>query len=227
MANVHWADGTRFDLKAIRKRTLEVGALLVIDGTQSVGALPFDINDIQPDALICAGYKWLLGPYSSAVAYFGPHFDEGEPVEENWINRRDSEDFAGLVNYQSEYRDKALRYSVGEQSNFILVPMLQRAIRQLNDWGPFNIQNYCSTLTSGPIAALQSMGISVENEHYRSAHLFGLRIPENMNMEHLSNEFKKNDLFISIRGNAIRVSFNVFNDENDMDKLVEIIKKAL
>src|SRR5690606_40138152 len=45
IGHVHWADGTRFDLEAIRKRTREVGALLVIDGTQSVGALPFDVQD--------------------------------------------------------------------------------------------------------------------------------------------------------------------------------------
>ena len=50
---------------------------LVVDGTQSVGALPFDVGQIQPDALICATYKWLLGPYSLGLSYFGPRFDEG------------------------------------------------------------------------------------------------------------------------------------------------------
>ena len=226
IGNVHWADGTKFDLRAIRRKTQEVGALLVVDGTQSVGALPFDIQDIRPDALICAGYKWLLGPYSIALAYLGPYFDNGDPIEENWINRRNSEDFAGLVNYVHDYRDKALRYAMGEQSNFILTPMLHQAIEQLNEWGPANIQSYCARWTSDPIRELQSLGISVENERYRGAHLFGLRTPHNMDMENLSEQFKKNNIFISIRGNAIRVAFNVYNDENDMDKLVEIIKKA-
>lgn len=58
LGHVHWADGTRFNLEAIRKRTREVNALLMIDGTQSVGALPFDVQKIQPDALVCGGYKW-------------------------------------------------------------------------------------------------------------------------------------------------------------------------
>ncbi|NBC06158.1 MAG: aminotransferase class V-fold PLP-dependent enzyme, partial [Bacteroidetes bacterium] len=69
LAHVHWADGTLFDLPAIRQRATEAGALLVIDGTQSVGALPFDIQEIQPDALICAAYKWLMGPYTTGLAY--------------------------------------------------------------------------------------------------------------------------------------------------------------
>lgn len=58
--HIHWIYGIKFDLEAISKRCKEVGALLVIDGTQSVGILDFDLQRIQPDALICAGYKWLL-----------------------------------------------------------------------------------------------------------------------------------------------------------------------
>ncbi|MFT5893131.1 MAG: selenocysteine lyase/cysteine desulfurase, partial [Dokdonia sp.] len=46
MGHVHWADGTLFDLVSIRKRAHEVGAKLIIDGTQSVGALPFSVKEI-------------------------------------------------------------------------------------------------------------------------------------------------------------------------------------
>ena len=65
IGHVHWSDGTLFDLKKIRERLDEVGGLLIIDGTQSVGALPFSVKEFKPDALICGGYKWLLGPYST------------------------------------------------------------------------------------------------------------------------------------------------------------------
>ena len=88
---VHWADGTQFDLERVSARARECDALLVVDGTQSVGASPFDVERIRPDALVCAGYKWLLGPYSVGLAYFGPAFDDGTPLEENWIARRGSE----------------------------------------------------------------------------------------------------------------------------------------
>jgi len=76
-----------FNLVEIRKRTKDVGAALIIDGTQSVGALPFDVQQIQPDALICGGYKWLFGPYSMGVGYISEMFDNGKPVEESWMNR--------------------------------------------------------------------------------------------------------------------------------------------
>ncbi len=87
LGHVHWADGTLFDLKAIRQRTKEVGAALVIDGTQSIGALPFSVKDFEPDAVIVAGYKWLMGPYSLGVAYYGEYLSDGQPIENNWMNR--------------------------------------------------------------------------------------------------------------------------------------------
>ena len=43
LGHVHWTDGTQFDLEAIGARAREVGAALVVDGTQSVGAMPFDV----------------------------------------------------------------------------------------------------------------------------------------------------------------------------------------
>jgi len=61
LGHVHWTDGTKFDLDAIGARAREVGAALVIDGTQSVGALPFDVAAVQPDALVRATYKWRMG----------------------------------------------------------------------------------------------------------------------------------------------------------------------
>ena len=79
MGAVHWTDGTVFDIDAIAARTREVGAYLVIDGTQSVGAMDFDVARIRPDALICSGYKWLMGPYSIGLAYFGPRLPGRRP----------------------------------------------------------------------------------------------------------------------------------------------------
>ncbi len=223
LGNVHWADGTLFNLKEIRKRTREVGALLVIDGTQSVGALPFDVKEIQPDALVCAGYKWLMGPYSLGLAYYGEYFDQGKPVEENWINRLHSENFAGLVNYEINYQPGALRYEVGEHSNFILLPMLLEAVKQINQWKPKVIQQYCASITRKPITILQEAGYWVENEKFRGHHLFGVRLPAHAEVDKIKKTLQKNKISVSFRGDAIRVSPNLYNSEADLMKLVRVL----
>jgi len=223
MGNVHWADGTLFNLKEIRKRTLEVGALLIIDGTQSVGALAFDMKSIQPDALIVAGYKWLLGPYSIGFAYYGPYFDNGVPIEENWINRLHSEDFASLINYESEYQAGALRYEVGEHSNFILVPMMLASLKQINAWGPKNIQEYCDKISKKAVSMLRENGFWIEDDKFRARHLFGVRIPADKDIKKVKDKLKRNKISVSYRGDAIRVAPNVYNQEKELMKLTSIL----
>ena len=223
LGHVHWADGTLFDLKAIRKRSQEAGALLVIDGTQSVGALPLDVKQIQPDALVCGGYKWLMGPYAIGLAYYGPYFDKGKPIEENWINRLNSEDFTGLVNYESDYQPGALRYDVGERSNFILAPMMLAALRQINIWKPKSIQTYCDHITRKGIALLRSKGFWIEEDACRAHHLFGIRPPSGVTMKNVRANLKKNHIAVSFRGDAIRVSPHLYNQEKDILKLANTL----
>lgn len=223
LGHVHWADGTLFDLKAIRKKTREVGAMMIIDGTQSVGAMPFDVQEFEPDALVCAGYKWLMGPYSIGLAYYGPAFDGGQPIEDNWINRYESENFANLVNYQDGYQPGALRYEVGEHSNFILLPMLLEAVKQIRKWGVENIQTYCKELSAPFLDQISGMGYQVEDESYRSAHLFGIRLGAKHNLEKLQKSLKANKVSVSVRGSAIRIAPNVYNDKLDFKRLLRAL----
>jgi len=223
LGNVHWADGTLFNLTEIRKRTRDVGAALIVDGTQSVGALPFDVQQVQPDALICGGYKWLLGPYSLGIGYYGEMFDNGNPVEESWMNRLNAEDFRALVNYQSAYKSGSLRYEVGEHSNFIHVPMMIEAVKLINTWKPSNIQKYCKSITKDAVKELHNAGFWIEDEDSRGQHLFGIRLPEGMDLDKIIPRFKKKKVFVSFRGNAIRVAVNIFNTKSDIDKLVDLL----
>ena len=227
LPEVHWTDGTRFDLLAIGARAREQGAAFIIDGTQSIGALPFDITRIQADAVVCAAYKWLFGPYSIGAAYFGPRFADGDPLEYTWIARKGSENFRELVNYTDEYQPGALRYDVGEYSNFILVPMFAAALEQVLEWTPEAIQEYCAELTRGPLAAASELGFTIEDQAWRGAHLFGMRAPRGLDLGVLNQELQRRGVFASLRGSALRVSPNVYNDADDLEALMDGLKAAV
>jgi len=218
--NVHWTDGTLFDLKKVRRRTNDVNAYLIIDGTQSIGALPFSVSEIQPDALICAGYKWLMGSYGLGMAYFGEKFHHGMPIENNWMNHEGSENFANLVNYNENFKPKAGRFDMGESSNFILTPMLSEAIRQLLNWKPDNIQNYCQNITEDIFPILHQRGYFVEDSKHRAQHLFGIYLPETSSMDTIKSRLSHEKIVVSFRGNAIRVAPNVYNSKGDLEKLL-------
>lgn len=223
LGSVHWTDGTRFDLEQVGKITHKKGALFVIDGTQSVGAFPFDVNKIQPDALICAAYKWLMGPYGSALGYFGPRLLDGIPLEEGWIVRKNSEKFGGLVDYEEEYKPGALRFDMGERSHFINLPMVAAALKQVNEWTPEAIQTYCQNLCSETIPELRENGFQIEDEKWRGHHMFGVRLPNHINMDELNEKLTENRIYVSVRGSSVRVSPHVYNTQRD----VNVFRKAL
>lgn len=227
LGSVHWADGTRFDLEKIGDLTREKDALFVIDGTQSVGAMPFDVNTIQPDALICAGYKWLLGPYGTSIGYFGPRLSDGKPLEEGWIVRKNSENFGGLVEYEEEYQPGALRFDMGERSHFINLPMMAEALKQVNAWTPEVIQSYCKNLCSETVAELREKGFRIEDEEWRGHHMFGIRLPKSVSMDQLKNKLSENHVHVSVRGSSVRVSPHLYNEDSDVDMLKNALLSLL
>lgn len=219
LPHVHWTDGTLFDLEAVGARAREIGAALVVDGTQSVGALPFDVDRVQPDALVCAAYKWLLGPYSLGVMYLGDRYASGRPLEETWLGRAGSEDFRALVDYRDEYQPGAARFDVGERSNFALLPMLIAAIELLLQWDPAAIQEYCQRLTESLVVDARDSGFGIEEEGRRAAHLFGIRTPPHLDLAGIQQRLVERRVFASLRGSALRISPHLYNDEDDLSAL--------
>ncbi len=226
LSSIHWMNGLKFDLERIGERCAEAGAYLIVDGTQSVGAMAMDVKRFKIDALICAGYKWLFGPYSLGLAYIGPRFNNGTPIEESWMNRTNAENFATLTNYDHNYTPNAGRYNVGEMSNFILMPMLNESLRQLNEWTVPAIEAYCKNLVKPLKDYLIGEGLTFENEKYFCNHLFALKPPAGVNMDTLRENLAAAKIYLSVRGASLRLSVNVFNTEEDITKLIEVIEKT-
>ncbi|VAX08385.1 Cysteine desulfurase [hydrothermal vent metagenome] len=222
--HAHWTDGSRVDLVKVGQAARRVGAALVLDLTQSLGVMPFSVKDVDPDFMISASYKWLLGPYSYGFIYVAPRHQGGVPIEENWIARKGAEDFARLVDYQGEYERGAGRFSVGERSNFMLTPIAVHALARLNEWGAENIAKYLTGLTDMIADRAQVMGLRTAEKAHRSPHLIGLgfkgAIPEG-----LSVTLSERNIFVSVRGDNIRIAPHVYNDQDDVEKLFSALEE--
>ncbi len=227
MSAIHWMDGTKFDLEAIGNRCAETNTFFIVDGSQTVGALPMDVSQYKIDALICATYKWLLGPYSMGIAYYGEQFAKGIPIEESWMNRSNAMDFSNLTVYDESYKPGAARYSTGEATHLIQMPMLEAGLDQIRSWGVEVIQAYCKNITSSFVTSMRELGLFVERDDQRAFHLFGLRLPDHLDTRALLAELKSNKIVLSLRGNSIRVSPNMYNDESELKLLTQIISNYL
>jgi selenocysteine lyase/cysteine desulfurase len=224
--NCHWTDGSVLDLVSTGERAREVGAALVVDATQSLGAHPLDVLEVQPDFLVCAAYKWLLGPYSIGFLYAGEDYWQGTPIEHNWISREGSEDFAGLVEYTDAYGPGARRYDVGERSNFVLLPMAIEALRQIHTWGVENIAVSLRILTAHIEDEAEKLGIQAVPAPMRVGHLIGLELgPEAP--EDLAARLAEENVFVSVRGQNLRVSPHLYNTEKDVERLFDSLARHL
>jgi selenocysteine lyase/cysteine desulfurase len=225
LPNFHWTDGGRVDLRLVGERARAVGAALVVDGAQSVGAYPFDVAEIQPDFLICASYKWLLGPYSVGFLYAAPHRREGRPLEWNWITRAGSEDFARLVDYRDEFQPGARRYDMGERSNFALLPMAHTALEQILEWDVEEIAATLRRMTNEIATRAIDLGLKTAPAAFRASHLIGLRaktLPAD-----LPARLAESQVYVSVRGDSIRVSPHLYNTSADIDRLFATLAGAL
>ncbi len=226
LPNCHWTDGSLVDLVRVGERARELGAALVVDATQSLGAHPLDVTRIKPDFMVCAGYKWLLGPYSLGFMYVDEKHWEGNPIEHNWILREHSEDFASLVEYRDGFQPGARRYDVGERSNFVLLPMANAAMQQVLDWGIENISETAGRLTNLVEQKAAGHGIGSVPAGRRARHMTGLHLGPDAPRD-LAARLAAENVFVSVRGESVRVSPHLYNTEEDVDQLFEVLAGVL
>ena len=86
--NIRWTDGYIIDLKKVSGACKKFDVNLILDLTQSAGAMQIDLKEINPEFAIIANYKWMLGPYSTGFLYISDKFIDGAPLEETWIGRK-------------------------------------------------------------------------------------------------------------------------------------------
>lgn len=224
--NCHWTDGGLVDLAAVGERARGVGAALVVDAAQSLGALPLSVGEVRPDFLISPTYKWLLGPYSLGFMWVAPEHREGRPVEHSWFNRAGSEDFRGLTRYRDDFQPGARRYDVGERSNPVLLPMGIVALRQLLDWGVENVAATLGRLTSEIAGRARELGFEVSPVEHRAGHLIGLRRKEGV-PDDVAGRLAAADVFVSVRGSSVRVGPHLHNTPEDLDRMFEVLAKVV
>ncbi len=226
LPNYHWTDGGLVDLVRVGEKCRRRGAALVIDVTQSLGVTPLSVAEIQPDFLIAATYKWLLGPYGFGFLYVAPRWQTGRPLEENWINRAGAEDFAGLVDYRDEYAPGARRFDFGERSSFFLTPAAVAGLEQILDWGPPDIAATLGRMTADISARAESLGLEVLDESLRAPHILGLRFPQGLPADLLSR-LAEGRVFVSVRGDSVRVAPHLYNNQADIERFFEALEKVI
>lgn len=226
LPHCHWTDGGLIDVEAVGERCRTLGSALVLDITQSIGALPFDVRTVRPDYMVAGGYKWLMGPYSLGYLYVAPAHQDGTPLEQNWITRAGSENFARLIDYRDDYQPGARRFDMGERSNFTLMPQSVAALEQLLDWTVPAIAETLAAKTAAIAERARSIGLAPMAANRRAGHFLGVRFPNGV-PEGLPERLAESQVYVSLRGDSLRVTPHLYNHEGDVDRLFSVLEPML
>jgi selenocysteine lyase/cysteine desulfurase len=226
VSHVEYANGFRNDLKALSQITHEHGAYLIVDAIQSAGVIPIDVKRDGVDFLTTACYKWLLSPPGAAYLYVREDLIENfEPPYIGWASVKqeifETVDFWDI--WSLRLSETASRFEVGTPS-FLSFVGAAEAIKMLLGFGIENIEKRVLRLTDHLIEAVKDLGLKLqtpeEPQHRSGIVNFKVKKPKEV-VEHL----KSKNIVVSARANGIRVSPHFYNTEEEIDKLVNEIKR--
>jgi selenocysteine lyase/cysteine desulfurase len=215
----HWTNGAYIDLRPIGEACRQVGSVLAVDATQSLGAMPLSIDEIRPDFLVAAGYKWLLCPYGFSLLYVSEQWRNARPLEESWLARRNAEDFASLVRYSDTYMPGARRFDVGEKCTATILPGAIAALEQIEQWSVDKIATSLARINSTIATHLEQLGFVLPGAPQRCPHMLGARWP-GKHMASLVAELKARKIYISQRGDALRFAPHLHVNDHDVNRLL-------
>lgn len=225
MPYCHWSDGSIIDLVPIGVATRKAGGALVVDATQSVGAWPFDLAAVKPDYVMCSGYKWLFCPYVLSFLYVAPHRQTGSGIEFHGFNREGARSSSGgSFDHVFEFEAGARRFDMGERSNFISLPMAKVALSQLLSWSVAAIAATLTPMTGQIADRAAELGLGAPRADRRLGNLIGLSNPKGWAPD-IGAKLWQERVHVSLRGDRLRISPHVYNDQQDIDRLIAALKK--
>ncbi len=225
---VGYASGWRVDVAEVARLVHERGALLLLDAIQGLGVFPLDVRQTGVDFLAADGHKWLLGPEGAGLFYLRrEHLERLRPVGVGWHSVRQPFDF-GRVEFR--LRDEAARYEGGSQ-NMVGFIALGESLKLLTEFGlspsASPLAERVLQVTRCAMSELDRLGAEIvsprEDAHRAGIVTFGL---PGRTAEELRPQCQSAGIALSCRGGGLRISPHAYNDESDVDRLVEVLRAA-
>ncbi len=226
ISHVEYSNGFRHNLRVLSEIVHEHGAYLIVDAIQSVGTMPVDAKRDDVDFLTTACYKWLLSPPGAAYLYVKEELIEKfEPPFVGWasVNQEvfDTVDFWDIWNLKLS--KTASRFEVGSPS-FLSFVGARESMKTLLDFGIEKVKKRIFKLTDHLIDAVKDLGLKLQtpvDRHHRSGIVnFKINKPQKV-----TEALKKKGIIVSARSHGLRISPHFYNTEEEIDKLVEEIRR--
>jgi selenocysteine lyase/cysteine desulfurase len=226
LPQVRWDDGALLDLDRIAPRVHAAGAALVLDLSQSLGALPADIARWQPDFVASVGYKWLLGPRGLSWLWAAPHWREaGVAIEQHWSARDAGDGWRFPVEAPPPSRRGARRFDAGELDEPLPLAMAAAGLEQVLAWGVPDIAAALGECTRALDDALDANGLSAWETPGHAPHLTAMRPPAER-LDAVFDALRRERIVCTRRHGLLRIAPHLHVTPEDMSRVAAVVATA-
>lgn len=225
-SHVQYSTGFRQDLAELGNLTKQKGLYLVVNPTQSIGALYFDVKEFGIDFMASDGHKWIMSSYGVGVIYIRKRFlDNLKDFKPPFFGQLGQKHRNTFNNMKLDISESASRFELGSP-HFPNIFGLNAAIKYISKIGVIEIEKRILYLTRYLIEKLQALNLCILSpmeEKYRS----GIVVFKADNAKVIIRKLEKEMIIVSARGGGIRVSPHFYNNEEDIDRLISALKNSL
>src|SRR5215475_8817373 len=225
ISSVHWSDGGALDMPRIAAALKQQGAALLVDATHDAGVRKIDVKTLDPDFLIFPTYKWVLGPYGRAFLYVARRWQNGVPLEQTAAARKAVSAEDTIYFRDTSYKDDARRYDMGERDHFVSLEMASIGMEMMASWGNDAVVERLAMLTGKLADGLGNLGVGLLDPGLRAPHILCVSFPKGMAPD-LPRRLAAENVHAAPRLGRLRISPHVYNDEQDVERFVEVFRKA-
>jgi cysteine desulfurase/selenocysteine lyase len=227
---VRFDDGSLLDAARVAAACHAQGALLLLDASQCVGAMPMDVHQLGADFLVCAGYKWLLSPFGTGFFWArSEHLRIVRPAPFYWIAVAGADDFANLFFDDPKPAPSAARWDAPESASYfnfnLNLAAMDVSLDLVERMGPGLVAAHNRKLIDLMFERLPEdrfVPASPLDAARRGPYgCFAARSPEKTAEAY--QRLRDENVIVSLREGNIRVSPHLFNTERDIDRLISVV----
>ena len=229
VSHVRFDDGSMLDVSSLAAACKRNGTLLVLDVSQSCGAVPMNVRTLGADFIVCAGYKYLLSPWGTGFLWMRKeNLDSLRPGPYNWLSQG-VESFARLNYVDPEPAPTLSRWDSAEAAsiyNFNL-NVMEASAKFVLEAGPSLIRDHNQALIDYFFERLPE-GYRLASPRQASQRgVFGcIEARSRGDTEFLYQMLREERFVVALREGKIRVAPHLLNSTQDIDRLLVAMAKA-
>jgi selenocysteine lyase/cysteine desulfurase len=219
-------DGSMVDAAKLAAACHAQGTMLVLDASQCCGAVPMDVKALGADFLVCAGYKWLLGPYGTGFLWVKKeNIAKMRPGPFYWTAAEGSDRFGSLALSEPKVVPAARRWDAAETASYFNLAGIAESLELLLRIKPETVLAHNRALMELMFERLPKdrcvPASPLDPERRGPYACFAARTPEKTAA--LNEKLRAENVFVSLREGNLRVSPHLFNTERDIDRLIAVV----